>query len=364
MSTNFLLDKFIGEFPSGAITAGQLQDFINRALGDSDNFRNLDPVTGVPRTTHSVTIVWSGSTGTFNGNVAKDLASRMGGEARVLELTRMGQFLEAVNQGALGERVNLQGDAANVIKQAWNAASSKFVAEGRGKLIAITGANVGSTSVLFNQELPDILKGANYTEINGIKISDLKASTVGLNDITRNTYALSAVQSAFAKATQDQGLKVYQGPVVGNYVTSGAIDFNATSLTKLGYSGPLSAFTNPNNIPVLLDEAGFNKEIRTIRAKSANLLGLLEVNKDQQINWLDRINDKNSTQLILNKRLADALEHLKPGTTFPQETGAKLLKAALDGAKDLPESASKSLLTTAAQWTNSLLKEFPNPSYS
>jgi hypothetical protein len=102
MSTNPLLDAFLLENPgNGAITASRLQDFISRMLGDTGNFHNFDPVTGAARTSHSVTVLYSGNMGGYGGNIATDLANRLNGEGRVLDNTKMGRFLDAVDNKEL-----------------------------------------------------------------------------------------------------------------------------------------------------------------------------------------------------------------------------------------------------------------------
>lgn len=97
MSTNFLLAQFINEFPDGQISAANLKSFIDRAMSSSENFHNFDPVTGHVYYGQKVTVLYSGNIGSHTSNLARDLGDRSQNQVRVIDKTKIGKFLDAID---------------------------------------------------------------------------------------------------------------------------------------------------------------------------------------------------------------------------------------------------------------------------
>lgn len=116
MSTNFLLQQFLNEFLSGQIRAADIRFFIDRAIISSDNFHNFDPATGVVIYYHQETVLYSGNIGSHASKIAKDIGARNQSQVRVIDNTKISQFLDAIdNKNPLGGRL----DKSNpVIKEA------------------------------------------------------------------------------------------------------------------------------------------------------------------------------------------------------------------------------------------------------
>jgi hypothetical protein len=150
MSTNFLLEKFKAEHLEGPVNAADLEAFITRELADSGNLHNFDTVTGAPKFAHKATVLYSGNLGTFTGNIAKDLGLRSQNDVRAIDNTKIGQFLSAITyDGALADRLDMtNADVSVVVNESWGRASDRFVSEGEGKLVVITGKDTQFGRVL------------------------------------------------------------------------------------------------------------------------------------------------------------------------------------------------------------------------
>lgn len=217
MSTNFLLAQFINEFPDGQISAANLNSFIARAISSPENFHNFDPVTGQVDYGQKVTVLYSGNIGSHTSNLARDLGDRSQNQVRVIDKTNIGQFLDAIsNRNALESRLDKTDPfIRNLIDRSWSDASERFVAEGKGKLVVIAGKDAGFTRVLSDVELPEALRGTNYSEINGVPIDQIKSSLDKIADANaKKAYTLALAQNSFAKALQDAGLTVSEAPLV------------------------------------------------------------------------------------------------------------------------------------------------------
>ncbi|MEQ1711935.1 MAG: hypothetical protein ABL908_11110, partial [Hyphomicrobium sp.] len=356
MSENFLLSEFLSRFPSGPVTAGQISGFIKEISAVPGNFHNFDRANGQPIFAHKATVLYSGNIGAYTGNIASDLGDRSSNQIRVLDNTKAGQFLDAVaNKGALGARLDLNDlSIKTALNKGWDAVSEKFVDEGRGKLIAIAGKDASVNGVLASKELPKALAGANYTELNGIKIDDVKKALGGIPSVeAKKAYGLALAENSFAKNVQDAGLKVYEGPLTDGRATKAAINWDSGTLSKLGVDVQLGPLDLDNaGLQEKLGASALKSELQYLRAKGANIQGIALKYGDSARDWANTFSEDNVTQKQRNQWTAEQIDRLKAGTILPEETGEKIH---IESNKQVPTpDAAK----TSGRWVNSVLKEF------
>ncbi len=362
MSNNPLFSQLLSLVSDGdKLSYNQFVGFVSNALGDSDNFHNFDAVTGVVNRAHNATILYSGTTdGVYNGNIAKDIADRAGGDVRVIDNTKMGRLLGSITNGdALNGLVegNLD-DFKDFANKQFEPASKIMVSEAKGKIVTILGKDAELNNVFGLIETPEILKTPDITHVNNEAISDVKKITDGLSGDGQRAFLLGHFENTYANNIQDAGLSVWEKPAGSNgFSDRAAVDYDAATLSKLGVDAPLDPI-DTSDLTKKLDVNTFKAELQYLRVKGAHAAEIA-LKGEVNVNWNALFDEGNVVQVQRNKWQAEALKNVDLGAPQPEETASKLWKQILEHSTDASESAVDTV-KALARWQKSFFDAFPD----